>query len=217
MNTTGTIYMTNDINMAIMESEKPNSKVIYIDDELVPILQNNPKVINASIFIPGYDLICTFMDGDRDNAYKGYENHLNKYFVKPAISILAELLIAGTNFLIYIPNHIYDLVSYIGVFLRNHYGIICGCMNIAYMYDANYNDSNLGLLYCNNYIGYGDYLKESSLGAYDYSRNIFNKLLQDINPVLKDYTPEEYSKYFMELQGVLKSSEKNLRPAIVSI
>lgn len=213
----GTVYVTSDINLVMMEADKPTSKIIYMDDDVIDPLKGRENVIISGIFLPDYNAICEFENGNIDGAIRIYDNHLTKYFSKSMPSILASLAFFNVNFLIYIPNHIYGLASYIEEFMHKRYGIIAGSFNKPYVFDYAFNDYCIGLLYLSGVIGYIETLNSSTPGGFANNIEVVKKLIIDIDPALPSNTYPDYVRYFTEYQGMLYESEMPLRPAIAAI
>lgn len=146
LNGKGSIYLVNDINLALECQYKQGCKVIYIGE----LNMNLPKsFVSFGALLPPFDALNAEIDGDMASYAYIYENYLNSSQV--SYEIFASIIVAlysGANLLIYIEegdnlSHLNFLLEYLQV----KFGITVGTDVSPYMYNSMYDSFISMILY----------------------------------------------------------------------
>lgn len=203
----GTLYSTSDLNLALHESEKLNSKIMLIDD--ISTTYQNPRIIRAGILLPPYDAMCAFDNNNENDFISIYQFHIITSCTKIIASMIGCMM-NNYNILLYIPEHIYREVSYLLLHMQNLHGIICGNESTPFYYNESYNDFNIGFLYKLNYISPEEYLYKIKDMNFINDPDIIQKLISELNPVLSEYTIQKYYDYFINFSKLMKNNNNVL-------
>jgi hypothetical protein len=213
-NLKGNLYSTTDLQFAMNEAQKPNVKVMLIDD-IDTSVSNRDNVIYSGVLLPPYDAICAYESGNIQQFQSIYTYHITMNCIKIIAAIVSRLMM-GDNIMPYIPPHIYEQVTFFLLHMQSYHGIVCGNEKIPFNYNTQYNDTNLSYLFKLDYIDSLSFLimLQDTEIVLKQDGDLLKKLILDINPFITPPTVNGYINYFTGLAGSMKSANTLLRPAI---
>lgn len=187
------------------------AKVITVTDADPQLAYQYPNTLNASILLPPYESVSAELDGNKAMAEAVYLSYLNSKEPDTFLSAIFTALVKGISIGIYIPAEDLEM-SFAGTllgFLYNAYGLSVMTPAIPFAYNNLFDTRNISKMYLYDLIGPGDLFELYPEGA-PIEPSIINKLIFDINPVLDDYTFENYMKYFNAFLKRVKAAHNRM-------
>lgn len=194
---TGTIYVTNDIN--IVQSNINTSKVLMVTNE--PILEGHPNRVSATILLPPAQAIIADADDDMQTFQTLYYQYLISDEVTEFFSLIFYILHIGVNVLIYIPKEDMKSLDYVGFllgFFNNNYGLQIGNEQISFAFNPQFEGMIADMLYLNDLIDSKDVLMNFSVLT--ISNGSIMKLYEDIRPYTQIQSIDQIRAYFNAYQ-----------------
>lgn len=194
---TGTIYVTNDIN--IVQSNINTSKVLMVTNE--PILEGHPNRVGATILLPPAQAIIADADDDMQTFQTLYYQYLISDEVTEFFSLIFYILHIGVNVLIYIPKEDMKSLDYVGFllgFFNNNYGLQVGNEQIPFAFNPQFEGMIADMLYLNDLIDSKDVLMNFSVLT--ISNESIMKLYEDIRPYTQIQSIDQIRTYFNAYQ-----------------
>lgn len=210
----GSIYVTTDINVAIQASCA--SKIIIMGDPNVAA-QQIPNAIIGTTFVPPYQVMISYLDGN----IQGFVQQYTSYLTSPEVmSYIANILMAlrkGVNIMIYL--NIDEFGMYFGTFsqfIYSAFGITIGSNNtpFGFLNLPQYKNETLSLLYLNDLITAKELFMEFDQTMF-FSDFVIMKLCEEFQPTLDEgNTLEVYRKYFYDKLIKIKMTNRYIENPI---
>lgn len=156
----GKLCATKNLNMAVNMAGY-GSKVIYGGDP--EHLSKNNNFVRAGMIIPDFKIMSLYIEGDMQGYIDAYKRYLNTPEANELFATLIGSLFYGNNVVIYFPPEVEDL-GYPEILLRHlaeKFGIMAETKSSQFMYDQNFHQSNLRLMYLYNVIDVVNYIMET--------------------------------------------------------
>lgn len=214
----GTIYVTNDMNMAL--SMAPTHTVICISSEA----QQNVDFMTAvdgniaSILLPPPQASMLEMEGRFQEFKQLYFEHLSQKEPFDYICIILRAIFNGNNILLYLTQDESEM-QYMSAFMEYMYttfGVVIGSESGQFNIDYRYYNVILDTLYMNDLMDSGEFLFHYPTELQIQNTMIINKLIKDTNAFVTDTsTMEEFIVYFNNYKNSIK--QNNIRVPIGGI
>lgn len=208
----GSIYWTTTMDLAIQESYRPNTKVLFVDDLDSGFFQsyNNPAMINGSILLPPYPAMVAYEDKQDQQFASLYNQHIVTYSSK-IISAIMNAMCKGYNILLYIPDHIFNQVEYLLSYFVNQHGICVGSDHIPYSYNPAMDDNNLRMMYMYGHIDAYTALMNMDLDCLRVDIELLNHFLVDFNPPVLSNNKEDFIIFFKNYKNSMLQAGRPLQ------
>lgn len=169
---------TSDMNLVQSISAEPNAKIIFVGDPAgFENIINYYRMIPATVLVPDYAAMEADINGDYNEFLQKYTFCLQSV---PAINFFVTIIAAlnqGRNILLFFPPEAGGLKYPTALleYIFRVYGIQTRTEQIPFMFNENYAQYNIDLLYSYNIIGPAQYLLLSG-----DKFTMVNKLIQDL-------------------------------------
>lgn len=211
----GTIYVTDDINMAM--NLAPTHTIICVSGET----HNYQEFINvtnasvASVLLPPYEAVMQELDGNLMAFKDIYYTYLSTNEPHQIIALILRALFNGKNILLYCTKDESKMnyMKFLLMYLYENFGIIVGTQNNPFGFDPRYELIILNVLYLNNLMNADEYLSNYPIihNSID-DPNILLKLANELKPFILNPSLEAYRQYFINYLARLRNGIKAISP-----
>lgn len=201
---TGTIYLTNDKNIAsnFVMSNPTNNIVVCISQNALQdqlFIQNTGALI-ANVLTPPYECFMREVNGDKDGFIESYYAHLSRPECSEYIAAILKALVVGKNIMLYqTPDE--SETSYADIFrtyMLQLYGICIGDQTVQFMWYRNTMINVAIALYRFDLLTSTELFDEwKVVPMVDMPEDIILKLINELKPSFgKDLDISQYNELF---------------------
>lgn len=187
----GILSCTMDQNIAI-NCAISGWKILYLgdpsgDEELI----NRYNLILAMPLVPDYPILMKDIDGTEGEFELAYEDMLGRELSANFFVAILTSLFMGNNIMMYFPSSVSDFKypSVLLNYIQKEFGIVAQSPQYQFMYNDEYNQSNLILMYS---FGTIDHISFLIWYNYPYDPMLIDRLINDIRPRLNN--PNDYNE-----------------------
>lgn len=174
----GTLFITNDMNLAV-SSVNQNTKILMLT-ESVEYDHNAPDLISGVCLLPPPMAKIAENDGDAQRFYGIYTEYLLSDVPVDFFAIILSYLYKGGNFVLYTESDLSEpWVSALLNHILMYYGITTATAANPPGYDMNFNNSNANIVYNSRNMDWKQYLLEFDTTKARIPDHLLEKLYYD--------------------------------------
>ena len=204
----GTIDVMTDLNrvMERLYTFDGNTKVILLQDQPDPSVVSQCRGVVGSILLPPYECFSLKLNDD-PNFAPAYFNYLSTGDTFDFLLVIIRALYNGTNLILYTSKGEYqNFFPEFSAFMLSTFGVLIGEPEkyTAYGFDINYTPFICNNLYMYGYMNFEEYMINYPKDPrYGIPQQVIFKMVEEVNPYVKEPSIEAYAKYFMDYKTAI--------------